>query len=156
MTSGTPRAAPSPYRGTVASYVCSPSDDLMNASFFVAGFLTLLGAVLLKPWWPQGRPATVSWYLWLVAGVGKILVAVVPENTNLDLHVMGAISIPLGSIAILFFSIAVRRTNPTLSWTGFVLSLLGLVGTVLSAAGQYGGSFLYLGLGPGGTERLAG
>jgi hypothetical protein len=34
--------------------------------------------------------------------------------------------------------------------------VLSLAGSVLSIAGQYGGPDLYLGLGVGGTERLAG
>lgn len=40
--------------------------------------------------------------------------------------------------------------------TGVVLAGVSLFGTVLSVAGEYGGAALYLGLGVGGTERLAG
>jgi hypothetical protein len=122
----------------------------------VAGVLTTAGAWLLGAWWPRGRLAAAARWLWIVAGLGKIVVGLVPENTNLSLHLLGALNIPLGSIAVLLFALATRHTAPTLASVSAVLGVLGLVGTVASAAGQYGGPALYLGLGPGGSERLAG
>jgi hypothetical protein len=58
-------------------------------------------------------------------------------------------------VAILLLSFAIRRISGALAATGVVLAVLGLVGTVLSTAGQFS-SALYLGLGVGGSERLAG
>jgi hypothetical membrane protein len=128
----------------------------MNGSFVVAGILTFAGAALLREWWPAGRLARVAWYLWLVAGVGKIVVGLAPENTDIGLHLLGAVNIPLGSVAILLFSVAIRRAAPGFAILGIVLAILGLLGTVLSTAGQYAGPALFLGLGVGGTERLGG
>jgi hypothetical protein len=47
-----------------------------------------------------------------------------------------------------------QRSAPPLAALGVVLAVLGLVGTVLSTAGQFAPP-LYLGLGVGGAERLA-
>lgn len=135
--------------------VCSPAHAVMNASFVAIGVLTVVGAVLLRPFWPTGKLAATGVALWVVAGLGKIVVGLVPENTDAALHLLGAFNIPLGSVAILLLSLAVRRSAPPLATLGVVLAVLGLVGTVLSTAGQFDPA-LYLGLGVGGAERLAG
>jgi hypothetical membrane protein len=135
--------------------VCSPEHAVMNASFVAIGILTLVGAVLLRRFWPSGKLATTGTVLLVVAGLGKIVVGLVPENTDTGLHLLGAFNIPIASVAIVLLSIAVRRTSPGLAAVGIVLAALGLVGTFLSGAGQFS-SALYLGLGVGGSERLAG
>jgi hypothetical membrane protein len=136
-------------------YVCSPSHGVMNASFIAFGVLTIAGAVLLQRMWPAGRLARWALILWILSGLGKIIVGLVPENTHIGLHVLGALNVPLGSIAILLLSLAIRRTSTTLSTIGIVVAVVGLVGSFLSTAGQYAGSSAYLGLGVGGAERLA-
>ncbi len=135
-------------------YVCSPQHNLMNGAFVVAGILTLTGAVLLKSWWPSGRAAQTSRYLWIVAGLGKLVVGLVPENTRLGLHLLGALNVPIGSVAILLFAIAIRHDRPGFSAISAALAVVGLAGTFLSTAGEYGGHALLLGLGVGGTERI--
>src|SRR6202046_5866856 len=64
------------------SYVCSPMHSAMNASFVIAGILTIAGAVLLRRFWPRRRGTTVALVLWAITGLGKIVVGLVPENTN--------------------------------------------------------------------------
>jgi hypothetical membrane protein len=73
--------------GTPA-YVCSPMHSAMNASFIIAGILTIAGAVLLRRFWPRSRGTTVAVVLWVITGLGKIVVGLVPENTNIDLHLL--------------------------------------------------------------------
>ena len=136
-------------------YVCSPSHALMNASFIVFGILTIAGAVLLQRIWPAGRLARWALILWILSGLGKIIVGLVPENTHIGLHLIGALNVPLGSVAILLLSLAIRPARRALSTTGIVVAVVGLAGSVLSTAGQYAGSSAYIGLGVGGTERLA-
>lgn len=138
------------------AYVCSPLHPVMNASFMVAGILTIAGAVLLNRLWPLRRLSSAALVLWILAGLGKIVVGAVPENTNSGLHLLGALNLPISSVAILLLSLTIRRTQASLSATGVVLAVVGLVGSVLSSAGQYAGSSLYLGLGVGGMERIAG
>ena len=136
-------------------YVCSPDHGLMNASFAVAGVLTIAGALLLRRIWPAGHLARWALGLWILSGIGKIIVGLVPEDTHIGLHLLGALNVPLGSVAILLLSLAIRRTSRALSTIGIVVAVVGLAGSVLSTAGEFAGSPLYLGLGVGGAERLA-
>jgi hypothetical membrane protein len=136
-------------------YVCSPDHGLMNASFAVFGVLTIAGALLLRRIWPAGHLARWALVLWILSGIGKIIVGLVPENTHIGLHLIGALNVPLGSVAILLLSLAIRRSSRALSTIGIVVAVVGLAGSLLSTAGQYAGSSLYLGLGVGGAERLA-
>ena len=136
-------------------YVCSPDHGLMNTSFVIFGVLTIAGAVLLRRIWPAGHLARWALILWILAGIGKIIVGLVPENTRISLHLLGALNDPLISIAILLLSLAIRRTSHTIAVIGIVVAVVGLAGSVLSTGGEFAGSSMYLGLGVGGAERLA-
>jgi hypothetical membrane protein len=136
-------------------YVCSPSHAVMNASFIIFGVLTIAGALLLQRIWPAGRLARLAMIIWVLSGLGKIVVGLVPENTRIGLHLIGALNVPLESIAILLLSLAIRRSSRALATIGIVVAVAGLAGSFLSTTGQYAGSSLYLGLGVGGAERLA-
>jgi hypothetical protein len=69
--------------------------------------------------------------------------------------VIGALNVPLESIAIFLLSLVIRRSSRLLATMGIAVAVAGLAGSFLSAAGQYAGSSVYLGLGAGGAERLA-
>jgi hypothetical membrane protein len=140
--------------GTPA-YVCSPLHAVMNASFMLAGALTIAGAVLLRRIWPPRLLTSVALVLWVSSGLGKIVVGLYPENTNVELHLIGALNVPVGSIAILLLSLALLGANRRLGIVGILLAALGLLGTVLSIAGQIAGPALYFGLGVGGMERVS-
>ncbi|MGO8885713.1 MAG: DUF998 domain-containing protein [Streptosporangiaceae bacterium] len=135
--------------------VCSPSHAVMNASFIIFGVLTIAGALLLRRIWPAGRLARWALILWVLSGLGKIIVGIVPENTHIGLHLIGALNVPVESVAILLLSLAIRRNSRLLAAIGIAAAVVGLAGSFLSTAGQYAGSSLYLGLGVGGAERLA-
>jgi len=77
------------------------------------------------------------------------------ENTNVGLHLLGSLNLPLTSVAILLLSMGIRRTDRTAAAVGMVVAVVGIIGTVLSTAGQFGGNALYLGLGVGAMERIA-
>jgi hypothetical membrane protein len=141
--------------GTPA-YVCSPLHAVMNSSFVTSGLLTLAGAVLLRSIWPARPLTTVAVVLWITAGLGKMVVGLVPENSNANLHLLGALNLPLGAVAILLLGLAGWRDARAVSMVGIVVAVVELAGSILSAAGQYAGPALYLGLGAGGMERLAG
>jgi hypothetical membrane protein len=137
------------------TYVCSPRHALMNASFVAAGVLLIAGTVLLWRLWPARRMTWVALVLWLIAGVGKVIVGLVPENTNAALHTLGAANILIGGVAILLLGLAVRRENPALARTGLLIAIVTIVASLLWSAAQAGHTALYLGLGSGGMERLA-
>jgi hypothetical membrane protein len=140
--------------GTPA-YVCSPLHSTMNASFIIIGILTIAGAIALQRIWPHRRLATVALILWIITGVGKIVVGLVPENTNINLHLLAAFNIPVGCAAILLLSLSIRHISRAVSVTGIVLAFIGLAGTALSTTAEFAGSSLYLGLGADGMERVA-
>ncbi len=140
--------------GTPA-YVCSPLHSTMNASFIITGILTIAGAIALQRIWPHRRLTTVALILWIITGLGKIAVGLVPENTNISLHLLAAFNIPVGCAAILLLSLSIRHIRRAVSVTGIVLAVIGLAGTALSTTAEFAGSALYLGLGAGGMERVA-
>ncbi len=137
------------------SYVCSPRHAVMNASFVTSGVLLFIGMLLLWRLWTTRRMTTVALVLWFVACLGKVVVGLVPENTNVSLHTLGAVNLPISSIAILLLSLVMLRGQRTLAVTGLVISIVSLVASVLWSAAQGAGSALNLGLGTGGMERLA-
>jgi hypothetical membrane protein len=138
-----------------AMYVCSPRHDVMNGAFIVNGALFLVGAVLLRRLWPSHKTARRAGSLLILAGALKILVGLAPENVNVGLHLLGALNVPIVSVAILMFSMSAYRTRAVIAAAGLLLAIVGLVGSTLSVAGQFGSTALYLGLGVGGMERVA-
>jgi hypothetical protein len=105
--------------------------------------------------WPHRRLTSVTLVLWVITGLGKVAVGLVPENTNINLHLLAAFNVPVGCVAILLLSLSIRHINHAVSVTGIVLAVIGLAGTVLSPSAEFAGSSLYLGLGAGGMERVA-
>jgi hypothetical membrane protein len=90
----------------------------MNASFIAAGILTVAGAIWLRGFWPRSRGTTVALILWGITGLGKIGVGLVPENTNISLHLLAAFNVPVGCVAILLLSLPRRQSSRALSFTG--------------------------------------
>ncbi|MDY7558926.1 DUF998 domain-containing protein [Cryobacterium sp. 10C3] len=138
------------------AWVCSPLHNLMNASFVLTGILTIIGTILLWGLWPKRRMVTVALVLLIIAGVGKIMVGLVPEDANAALHTLGATNLTLGSVAIVLLSISIYRQNRVLAITGLIASLVGIAGGGFFATAQYIGPSATLGLGLGGIERVAG
>jgi hypothetical membrane protein len=136
------------------SYICSPLHAMMNASFIVSGLLVIAGTVLLWRLWPESRMITTAKVLMILSGIGKVIVGLVPENTDTSLHILGATNIVVGNVAILLISIAIRHYYPALTRAGRLVSLLGITGSILFSVAQYAGSDLWLGA--GGWERVAG
>lgn len=137
-------------------YVCSPGHAVMNASFVLSGVLLVAGTILLWAYWPRGKAATVGSVLLIVAGAGKILTGIVPENTQLSLHLLGAFNIPLAELGVVLISVSLLHIQRTVGLVGVALGIVGLAGSMLSTAAQIAGPALFLGLGPGGMERVGG
>ncbi|MFP5312333.1 MAG: DUF998 domain-containing protein [Actinomycetes bacterium] len=146
--------------------VCSPLNWLMNASFVVQGLGLLLGAVLLTSGLLRvaARPGTrVDWRgrkPWIAAatvrlltgaaGVGTIVVGLVPEDLGSPWHYAGAIIYFLsGGAALLVLGILWLRKTP-MAW--FLL----VCGGVSLAALATGGLTRMEVPEPGTLERLMG
>jgi hypothetical membrane protein len=116
--------------GLSASYVCSPLHSVMNISFIVTGVLILLGLYLTRSQWPRRRLTTWGMALLAAAGAGKIIVGLVPENTVILLHLLGALGIPCAVIGILLLGLATRNTRPRVAVVSIALAAAALLGTV--------------------------
>ena len=123
---------------------------LMNSSFVLQGLLIAAGALLLGPGL-AGTGGRLARVLFVVSGVGVLLVGLVPSDSNATVHEIAAGAHLLGgSIGLIALAYAVRPRSEAL---GTTLALLGLVGTAatvffLTGVTEY--------LGEGGTERVAG
>jgi hypothetical membrane protein len=115
--------------GLSAQYICSPQHTVIIA----AGVLILLGLFLTRPQWPSRRLATWGMALLAAAGVGKIIVGLVPENTVVLLHFLGALlSIPCGLAGILLLGLATWSTRRGVAVTSLALAFTGLLGLVIT------------------------
>jgi TM2 domain-containing membrane protein YozV len=105
--------------------------------------------------WPARRITTIALVLWLVAGILKMVVGLVPENTIAGLHLLGAANLPILSLAITMLGVAIHQRQHGLALFSILIGVVGIVGAILSTASQTT-SALNLGLGNGGMERVAG
>lgn len=135
---------------TYEAYVCSPLHGLMNSAYIAVGALAVLGAILGRPAWPQGKQATAGLVLVSIAGVGAIVAGIYPEDVNLDLHLLGALlAVPGSAVGMLLLGLSLRRHHRGLAVFSWICVAVGVVGLALTSSPQ-------LGLGIGLTERLAG
>ena len=47
-----------------------------------------------------------------VASMGTILVGLSPENVNVAVHLVGALNIPCGNLAMILLGLAINETRP--------------------------------------------
>src|SRR5262249_991552 len=123
--------------------VCSPRHTSMNVAFVLVGVLVIVGALLLRRMWPARR-ARGATGLFVSGGMGKMIVGLVPENTRIGLHLLGALNIPIIAVAMLMVSYALLPIDRSLGIVGIVLAAIALIGTVLATAGEFTHG-LYLG-----------
>jgi hypothetical membrane protein len=128
----------------------SPAAGLMNASFIAQGVLIAAGALLLGPGL-AGLGGRLARVLLVASGVGVLLVGVFPSDGNPTTHQVGAtVHFVAGAVGLIALAYAVRPRSEGLGTTLALLGLLGVVGTV------FFGSAVFLSLGEGGMERVAG
>jgi hypothetical membrane protein len=111
---------------------------VMNGSFVLQGFLIFFGALLLRRLLPGIAVALLA-----IAGLGVLVVGLVPEDTNARLHLQGAAANFLGgNLAIILLA------NRWKSWFTFAAGSIGLLATFALA---FHGRSLDIGT----VERLA-
>jgi len=132
----------------------SPWALLFDASVILLGLLTILATLLAWNAFDDRPSRAFGLFLLMVAGAGAVGVGVFPETTpvlNGGAHVIASDVAFLGAgLAFLVLSFAMRNP-PHWHFSSSYTLLSGLV--VLIAIGLFL-SGTYLGLGPGGTERL--
>jgi hypothetical membrane protein len=135
---------------------------VMNGSFVLQGFLISLGAVLVNRLFPDGRLYRIALALFVLAGLGVLLVGLVPEDTSLQLHLLGAAGNFLGgNFAMLLLGLVMIRRSVcrpwamrARSWITFAAGAVGLLAT-MALAFRGGPSWAALGWDAGTVERLA-
>lgn len=111
----------------------------------------LAGALLIRKQFGPGRLITVGFACLGLAGIGTILVGLYPENTVSSLHITGA-ALPfiLGNLGMGLLGVTLRPIPQALRIFTIVCGAVGLGALVFFL------THAYLGLGPGGMERLTG
>ncbi len=132
------------------TFICSPLHAVMNLTFVLTGALILVGLFLTRSIWPRRRLTTWGLALLGVAGAGTILVGLSPENVNVVLHVIGALNIPAGNVAMILLGLAIWRDRRGMAQFSVVAGVVGLLGMLA-------GPFLVILTGHGGglAERIA-
>ena len=131
------------------TYICSPLHAVMNSTFVLTGVLILAGLFLTWSVWPRRRLATWGLVLLGVAGAGTILIGLSPENVNVFVHLVGALNIPAGNVAMILLGLAIWRDRRGMAWFSLLAGVVGLLGMLA-------GPFLVILTGHGGglAERM--
>ncbi|HZS57635.1 MAG TPA: DUF998 domain-containing protein [Gemmatimonadaceae bacterium] len=137
--------------GHAATYVCSPLHSLMNATSVLEGCCVVFGMLVTGALWQPSLRSKLARTLMGFAGLGLAIAGLAPADLHENIHVvLGALPIALGgNLGLLLTGGALRRecVGP-LRHLGPTLGILGLVCTDLFLTHRY------LGIGPGGIERL--
>ncbi|HEX8035222.1 MAG TPA: DUF998 domain-containing protein [Ktedonobacterales bacterium] len=137
--------------GGLSFYACSPLHMVMNAGFILVGAFTSAGIILTRSIWPRRRLTRVGVAFVAVSGLGGILAGLFPANLNFGLHVLGALmNFLFAGSGILLLGAGVRKRNGGLAAWSLMLGGIAIMGLILY------NSQIFLGLGPGGMERVLG
>jgi hypothetical membrane protein len=133
----------------VESYlVCSPWHDLMNTAFVVLGLSMIVGSILIYHEFKASRRNLVGFGAMALAGVGTIMVGLIPENLNLPLHLIGAgLPFLIGNAGLVILGSSLDLPRPLAVYT-LLSGLIPMGALVLFLA------HINLGLGHGGMERV--
>lgn len=132
---GATLCGPLPILNTV---VCSPLHALMNLSFVLTGVLTMLGAFLLRPYFPRNRAVTLSLLVIGAAALGSIVVGLFPENEHPIPHFVGALTLlVLGNAGLLALGATLYFTSRRKRYAALTIALggVGLAGFLLLPLG---------------------
>jgi hypothetical membrane protein len=121
--------------------IVQPSSLIFNSSVFLLGALIVVGAYFFM----KGTGSIVAPVLLVVTGLGAMGVGIFPETTGVLHHLVSMVAFAGGGLAALA---SFKFSKPVLSYFAVVLGLMTLGALVLYASG------IYLGLGPGGMERM--
>jgi hypothetical membrane protein len=126
----------------------SPLHWVMNGSFQLQGLLIFFGTVLVRRFFPAKPVYWIALSLLAVAGVGVLLVGLVPEDEDIRWHLMGAAAnFAGGNLAMILLGLA-----STKQWYGRITLLLGSAGLLATLALMFRSG---LGSEVGMVERLA-
>jgi hypothetical membrane protein len=107
----------------------SPLHWIMNGSFVVQGVLISVGAILMRRLFPAKASYRVALLLFLVSGVGVLVVGLVPEDSNAQVHRVAALAHLLaGNLAMILIGVAMLAGAARVRFRGVITLLAGLLG----------------------------
>jgi hypothetical membrane protein len=118
----------------------SPSKEIFTLGVLAFGLLVLLVASRLYK-----KRESYLWLFFALSGIGAVGVAVFNEDTGTPHVFFSLLAFLFGALAAIY---VFTKTKPMFSYFSLVLGLIGLAALVLLGAGEY------LGIGPGGMERM--
>ena len=129
-------------------YVCSPLHVWMNASFILLGLTMVIGSTLIYYEFRKSYGSYIGFSFMALAGIGTIIVGLVPENSISSLHILGA-SLPfvIGNLGLIFLGLTLDIPE-SLRYYTLSSGVVSLSAFVLFITHNY------LGIGIGGMERL--
>jgi hypothetical membrane protein len=128
----------------------SPLHWVMNGSFVLQGVLITVGAILMRRLFPAKLGYQVALMLFLVSGLGVLVVGLVPADRVAGVHRLGAqVHLFAGNLAMILMGLAMIAGAARTRFRGAITLLAGLLGLT---------ALVLLGLGEkdvGTFERLA-
>lgn len=121
--------------------VYQPSASIFNASVSLLGILLLLGAYFI---WREFHSSLIS-VLFALAGAGAVGVGVFPETAGVVHELVSLTAFLFGGLSAIF---AFKLVKAPFTYFSVLLGITSLTALVLFI------SEVYLGLGPGGMERM--
>ena len=83
----------------------SPLHWVMNGSFVLQGVLISVGAILMRRLFPAKWTFQIALLLFLISGLGVLVVGLVPEDKVAEVHRLGAlVHLGAGNVAMIFNS----------------------------------------------------
>jgi hypothetical membrane protein len=118
-----------------------PSSMIFNSSVFLMGLLLIIGVYFLQ----RAFNFKVLTGLLVMTAIGAMGVGVFTENSGIIHHIVSLIAFLFGGLSAIFSFKLLRKP---FSFIAMILGLMSLGALVLYAGNSY------LGLGPGGMERM--
>src|ERR1700693_3875716 len=128
----------------------SPRHWVMNGSFVVQGVLISVGAILMRRLFPAKGSYRIALLLFLVSGMGVLVVGLVPEDSDAQVHRVAAlVHLLAGNLAMVLMGLAMVAGAARVRFRCVITLLAGLLGLT---------ALVLVGLGEknvGAFERLA-
>jgi hypothetical membrane protein len=107
----------------------SPRHWVMNGSFVIQGVLISVGAILMRRLFPAKGSYRVALLLFLVSGLGVLVVGLVPEDSDAQAHrLAGLVHLVAGNLAMVLMGLAMVAGAARVRFRGAITLLAGLLG----------------------------
>ncbi len=101
----------------------------MNGSLIVQGVLISVGAILMRRLFPAKASYRIALMLFLISGLGVLVVGLVPEDHNAQVHQVAALAHLLaGNLAMILMGVAMLAGAARVRFRGVITLMAGLLG----------------------------